>query len=397
MALEDFRDKIFQCVKIGSCLAHEIDPAKRVWEPMCPPLERFRWHAYYAGGMMWMARSILRGRLSYSSDMADILSKCTTCGFCDWKCRNKIPATAIIEQMKEDMVGAGFDPMPGQKEAAESILSNHNPYQQPHEERFVWMSWLEKPLPAKADVVYFVGCTSAYQRPLIAQAAIRNLLNAGVNFTVLQDEWCSGEPLIRIGMKDKAEETISHNIEAIKSYGAKTVVFSDPHAYAALSKRLAEQNIESAHMVVYMNELVKAGQLKINKVSGKKVTYHDPCYLGRRSGVYTEPRELLAAMGFEVVEMPRNKDIAWCCGAGGGVIFGDPDYAQWTANKRLREARETGCDTLITACPLCKYNFDKANPGEITIIDINEAVIQVTKHGKLLEEQPIYSPPQNIS
>jgi len=363
MPLKDYRLNIYDCPKTGTCTTTRAYN----WLPSCPPFERFLFESYFAGGFMFMARQFLEGRLKPSQKLAEIISTCTTCGFCGEICGNSVPAPKIVDEFKAELVKAGFV-LPGHKEATDSITKNYNPYGKSHEKRGAWM---KEHLPTRTEVVYFVGCTTAYRRPEIAKAVVKVLKAAGVNFGVMgPEEWCCGEPLVRMGRPDLADKMIEHDIEAVKAAGAKTVVFSCPHCYTTLKDKLG--NVESFHVTQYLDNLLKARKLRLKKTEGK-VTYHDSCYLGHHTKLYDPPREILKAVGAELVEMSRNQMDAWCCGAGGGVQFAYPDYAVWTATQRIEEAKKTEAETLITACPHCKENLAKA-AEKLNIVDITELI-----------------------
>jgi len=367
MPLKDYKLNIYDCPKTGTC----VTTRKPYFLPSCPPYERFLFDSYFAGGFMFMTRQFIGGRLEPSQKLAEIIGTCTTCGFCEEICGNSVPVTKIMEEFRTELVKAGFI-LPAHKEVAESIKENYNPYKESHEKRMVWLS--EK-VPTKADVIYFVGCTTAYRRPEIAKAVVKVLKAAGVNFGVMgPEEWCCGEPLLRTGQKELAQKMIEHDVKAIKSAGAKTVVFSCPHCYATIREKI---DAEALHITDYINELIRAGRLNLGKIK-EKVTYHDPCYLGHHAKLYDPPRDILKAAEAELVEMTRNQMDAWCCGAGGGVQFAYPDYAVWTATQRIGEAEKTEADILVTACPLCKENLTKATE-KIKVVDITELIAETTR------------------
>ena len=132
---------------------------------------------------------------------------------------------------------------------------------------------------------------------------------------------------------------------------------------------------EVTHSLELVDELIKSGDIKLKKRINRKVTYHDPCHLGRYTGVYDAPRSILEAIpGIELVEMPRNRANAFCCGAGAGVRTAYPEFARWVADERVREAESTGADTLVTACPFCEQNLGEATGKKMELLDILELV-----------------------
>jgi Fe-S oxidoreductase len=171
-----------------------------------------------------------------------------------------------------------------------------------------------------------------------------------------------------------------HNIEAYNNAGVSKVIVSCADGYSHLKllypKANKKMNFEVWHMVEYLDQLVKTGQIKFNKKVPMKVTYHDPCHLGRHAGIYEPPRNILQSIpGVELIEMERSREYSWCCGAGAGVKQAYADLSLWTAKERIKEAIETGATALVTSCPWCEKNFKEAveESGEkIEIYDIAE-------------------------
>jgi heterodisulfide reductase subunit D len=380
MPVEKLQKEVYSCSKCGAC---KVSFPETLCMPTCPQIEKFHFDAYYVGGWAYLARKLITGQIKLTPDLADLLYTCSMCGVCEEVCANDAPATEIMDEFRFDLVKAGFGPMPGHKEAAENISKTHNPYGESHDKR---SAWLTDAVPSKAEVIYFVGSTAAYQTPEIAQGAVKVLNAAGVNFGILEDEWDSGELLFRTGQRDLAADVMKHNIEAIKNAGAKTVITSDPHAYVTFKRDYEMPDVQVIHTTQYFNDLIQAGKLTLKTTVQDKVTYHDPCNLGRKHRslllgyqVVEPPRDILKSLQAENVEMVRSKNWSWCCGAGGGIYWAFPDYSIWTGTERLKEAEKTGANTVVTACPLCKVNLTKAAQrmkSQMKIADINELIVQ---------------------
>jgi Fe-S oxidoreductase len=293
---------------------------------------------------------------------------------------------------------------------------HHNIYGAAPQDRLKWMPREVKPAQ-KADIVYFVGCASSYRRPEIAQATVNLLSKAGVPFMVLPDEWCSGHELFATGQLELAREMTDHNIKAIKDSGAKTVITSDAECYKTLKvdyPRILEKSTEDMpytvlHITEYFDQLMKDGKFKFNRRLPMKVTYHDPCNLGRLAepwyhwepkyeppniavgkiwrrgehGVYEPPRNVLKGIpGLELIEMERTWDNAWCCGYGGGVGTAFPDFALWTAGERAEEAKITGAEAIVSCCPNCKDILGRAAEEKNTgmkVYDITEVMLRAIR------------------
>jgi len=205
---------------------------------------------------------------------------------------------------------------------------------------------------------------------------------ADVDFGIVHpDEWCCGSIFFRTGVWNLARELASHNLEVLKASGAKKVVIHCAGCFRTIAKDYVELfgklPFEVVNAVDLIRDLLKEGKLKLEKAN-VKVTYHDPCHLGRHMGIYEAPREILKMMpGVKFVEMKRIRDASWCCGAGGGVKSGFPELAVEIAKDRIKEAEETGADYLVTACPFCIMNLQDAKEAlgsKIRVLDIVELV-----------------------
>jgi len=288
-----------------------------------------------------------------------------------------------------------------------------NIYGKPHKDRMEWLSRKVK-IAKKAEFLFFVGCAPAYTRQEIAQSAAKIFNAAGVDFMISENEACCGYYMFATGQIDQARKLMDHNLNVIRELGVKMVVTSCAACYKTLKvdypkllgKSTEDLGFKVLHVVELLDQLVRDGRLKFRRVD-MRVTYHDPCQLGRLSepwihwegkrkkygileppkkfrrgtyGVYDPPRNIIKSIpGIELVEMERIKENAWCCGAGGGVKQAFPDFAQWTATERLEEAKTTGAENIITACPFCKENLEdaiKAKKEKMKVYDITELIAQ---------------------
>jgi heterodisulfide reductase subunit D len=333
-----------------------------------------------ASGKMLIARGLLYEALKPTSAMAEDVYLCTTCGACKQWCGALVDTVGVIEALRADLVDSGVGPMKEHKEFAERIRKYYNPYAEPPEKRFTWIP-SHMNLPKKADVVYFVGCTSALRLPELAASTVKLLQAAKVNFTVLPEEVCCGSVMFRTGVREVAADLAEKVIQMIEDSGASTVVFSCPGCYRTFAFDYPELlgsslGFELKHISQYLLEM---DGLRFVKPLDVRVTYHDPCHLGRHLGVYEAPRELLNRIpGLELVEMERVKAGAFCCGAGGGVRGAFPDISLSIAGERVREASATGANLLASACPFCKRNLQDAastSSGVLKVQDIVELAL----------------------
>ncbi|MCS7336895.1 MAG: (Fe-S)-binding protein [Verrucomicrobiae bacterium] len=243
------------------------------------------------------------------------------------------------------------------------------------------------------DVLWFTGDYAAYDPRMleITQTTAKLFAQAGLDFGILYEaERNTGNDVRRVGEEGLFELLRDKNLDAISKVqwknGNRVIVTTDPHSYNALKNEygLANEGIGVKHYTELLDELISLGKLALKKKLTGKVTYHDPCYLGRYNGVYEPPRKVIAALGLELVEMPRNRAISYCCGAGGGRIWMEdtPDVKERPAENRIREAaRLNGVQTLVVACPKDIAMFRDAVKttgleGKIVVKDIAELVAE---------------------
>jgi heterodisulfide reductase subunit D len=255
------------------------------------------------------------------------------------------------------------------------------------------------------SILYFVGCMSSYRTKSIAKATKKILDSTGTDYITLgPEEKCYGSVLLRTGQVDEARELAKSNIEMIRSKEVSTVLASCPGCYLAFTQDYpslaGELGVKVVHTTEFLEKLMAEGKLPITGLpwratneNGKlstegfplKATYHDPCHLGRWSGIYDPPRNILKSIPqLELVEMFFNRADAWCCGAGAGVMSLSGEYAKAIASERLNQADKTGARVLVSACPFCKYNFEQAAKGRektMEVYDVVEVVASAIESG----------------
>ncbi len=340
--------------------------------------------------IMRSRRGLLRrlfGRQSLTPEQlkafSDTVFRCTLCGRCQEVCPSGIMLKNLWLSLRQDLVHDNA--YPGKVDMiAENIAQSHNVFDEDNEERAEWVEDMDDApddgyLKDKAEVVYFTGCVSSYfpmvQSIPIAVAEIFDA--AGVDFTLLgEDEWCCGFPMLGAGLADQAGKLIDHNVQAVKAKGAKKVVFSCPSCYRMWKEHYPDE-FELWHVTQFMNELISSGQLVPGRLP-LKVTYHDPCDLGRGGGEYAAPRQILNAIpGIELVEMEHNRENCLCCGGGGNLEMIDAGLSNDIAGAKLEEALGTGADTIITACQQCVRTmtaFARKNKKPVKVMDITQLV-----------------------
>ncbi|NVM27754.1 MAG: (Fe-S)-binding protein [Candidatus Helarchaeota archaeon] len=379
MTLESFKDWIYTCIRCNTC-KYVMDE----YSDSCPAGEKFQLETYWGSGKIWIARGILEKKLQFSDSIVKKIFACPTCGSCMKQCELEISdhILEIIEALRAEAVRQGFGPLESQKAFEEAISAEHNPYKGIHAERTGWVKESFK-LKDTADVLYYVGCTSSYRESEIAAEMLDLLTKMGIDVTVSKDEWCCGSPLIRTGQLKLVKDLAEHNMEMIKKIGAKAVVFSCAGCYRTFKEDYEPllgktPDIELYHVTDYIAKLIDDEKINFKEGDPVKVTYHDPCHAGRHCGIYDSPRKVLKSIpGVELIEMKRNRENAWCCGAGGGVKSGFRDWAVEIASERIKEAEETGAAILVSSCPFCKRNLMdaiKATKSKLKFMDVTELV-----------------------
>ncbi|MHA1380106.1 MAG: (Fe-S)-binding protein [Candidatus Helarchaeota archaeon] len=374
MDLAELKDWLYRCPKCNSCKYIYKD-----YNKSCPSGEKFRWETYWSSGKVWIANALKNGELEWSDSVIKAIFACPLCGNCAEQCEQDISnhLIEIFEALRAEAVKAGYGPLPEQKAYAKYANEKHNPYNEAHEQR---TNWIDNAINSKekADILYFVGCTSSYREKELAKATLEILKKLEVDFTVSKDEWCCGSPLIRTGQAEDAKKLIEHNIEQFKKMEIKKIVTSCAGCYRTLTKDypdLKEIGIEVQHISDFLLKQIKDNKLPLKEIP-TKVTYHDPCHIGRHSGIYDSPRDVIKSIpGIELIEMKRNRENAWCCGAGGGVKSSFKDWAVDISVERIKEAEETEAEILLSSCPFCRRNLNdaiKKSGSTIKMMDIVE-------------------------
>jgi len=347
---------------------------------------------------MYLKQYGLKARLLGAKDtpegeMTELASKayeCTICGQCKTVCPAHLDTISMWENMREFLVANKLAPLPAHEQILKSIENYDNPWMQPRTQRSRWSKKIDKEvkikdaLKEKCDVLYFVGCTAAYD-PNIRDMALntaRVLASAKVDFGTLgNEEGCCGSTLLRTGLTESAKHAALSNIEKFEEAGANTILTSCAGCYKTLRQdypRIGKVGAKVVHITQLVSDMIDSGQLSMDKKLERTVTYHDPCHLGRHNGIYDEPRKILRSIpGIRLVEMERTGDEARCCGAGGGVKTAFPELAQKISQLRVEDAERTGAGLLVTSCPFCYQSLQtgiELKKSGLRMMDLMELV-----------------------
>ncbi len=444
--LQELKRDIFKCIHCKACrFAYSGKPSQEgigeykgkqgtvLYEGMvdsCPAGIEYGWEAFWNAGKIWIARSILTGDLEFSEEVRDAIMPCITCGMCSVQCENKVQTVDIIESLRAACAEAGV-PMIEKHALVDRLVKElNNPYGGEAKNRFQWAkdAGLEKYIDNKdAKIAYYVGCTASYRQKNIAAATCKIFEKLGINFTLISDEVCCGSPFFRVGAVDTAQELMNKNLENFKNL--KKVFFSCAGCYRTFTidypKWMEDDDLpfETLHAFELIYQLIKDGKIKFtpnDELKGKVVTYHDPCHTGRHFYVdmeqeiikesnnlmfdirklddkadywFEKPRTILKQLeedvGIKFTEMYRIKENSMCCGAGGGVRAGYPDFSLRTASLRCDEANAVDADILTTECPFCWRNLSDANELYDHGMDVLGILEMIDKYDLLdIKEKP---------
>ena len=332
-------------------------------------------------------RKIVRqASLGLSEIELDDIWRCTTCGLCPSQCPRGVQQIEVGVAIRR--IATSYGVFPGSARALRavrgSLVSDGNPLREERDQRDAWASGLGvKPFVEGMEILYFVGCYYSYDPRMkkVARATVEILRRAGVDFGILgTQESCCGESIRKTGNEELFKTLAKENIKAFIDNGVKRILVSSPHCCHTFKNEYPEfmVSFEIVHMSEYLRELIEAGRLKITQEVAKKVTYHDPCYLGRHNGIFDAPRDVLNAVpGLNLVEMSNSRESSLCCGAGGGRIWMDTPKGERFADLRLAQAKEVGAEVLVTACPYCISSFEESrlsldDDEALEIMDITE-------------------------
>jgi len=421
VALEDYKADMERCSQCSYCKWIPFDQVKS-WRfaKGCPSIAYNNFLSYSARGRYAVALSLLNGQSTYSDRVVDVVYKCVTCGSCDVSdkiCRYNLEPLEMVHELKFRLVEDG-QVLPQLTAVIDHLRKEGNMMMEPGAKRGDWAEGLDvKRIPGeKAEVLFHAGCRYAYDKELTekARTAVTLLKDTGVDIGIMgENESCCGGRAYDMGYKAEFTRLAEDTIKAWTEAGVRTVVTSCAdcyHAFLRLYPPLGAK-FEVLHTVQYLDRLIKEGKIKFSKNVPMKITYHDPCHLGRQGepyvpwegkekkiknqivvyepkkpryngawGVYDPPRDVLKSIpGLELVEMERIREYAWCCGAGGGVREAYPDFSNWTATERIEEAKSTGAEAIVSACPWCERNFiDAINAAgeKMKVFDVTDLVKQ---------------------
>jgi len=420
LALQDFEHDMQRCTRCSYCKWIPYENQQNMdFIKGCPSAARFNFHAYAASGKWNMSYSFLNGRIDYSDAFQDAVYKCLLCGSCDVSCKviGDLEPLQHMHELRCKFVEDG-EILPEHFVTIEGLKKEDNMLLAKKADRGNWAEGIavKNLSKEKAKVAFRAGCRYSFDQELwpIVRGGLKLLIDAGVDVGIWgSEEVCCGGRAYSIGFAGELTKYAEHNLEALKAAGVETLVTPCADCYqhykVHYDKIGKKPDVEILHFTEYLHRLIKEGTIKFTKEVPLTVTYHDPCHLGRlaepwihwkgkevkvmgqticheppkkfrrgANGVYDIPREILTSIpGVKLVEMYRTRESAWCCGAGAGVKEAYPDFANWTATERIKEAKSVNAKALVTACGWCRRNFIdamEAGAEKMEVYDIIELV-----------------------
>jgi Fe-S oxidoreductase len=384
VTLEEYEPGLWTCMQCYCGLGIEGCPAYRVLlnEAVAPR------------GLAQIAMAILQGEIDLAGIPDVIMYSCTGCRWCERICsmntppyivrhgtrENKVSGATMAEILRAMKVERGEIP-PEVRDALSNIVRHGNPYGIPRARKDKWVDNLDLRL-GEQDTILYVGATVPFEdrATAMAEATIDLLKSGGVEFGIIGgDEMDSGAFARPMGEEGLFEEMVEHNLRTFKERKIKRIICLSPHDHDAfLSYYKDMEGIEIKHYTQELWELIEAGKIKPTKEMKRKVTYHDPCYLGRRQDIYEEPRKILKSIpGLELVEIHGwTRENSFCCGGGGTGLFYDIPKVDMDL-MRADQIKETGADCVAVACPICLQMLDdamKSRDYEIEVKDVAQLV-----------------------
>lgn len=373
-----FRHGFETCVQCGYCMNY------------CPT--RGEWMSSTPRGRILMTNEI---RTNGSLDSAQVtheyvksIFECSLCGRCAVECSVSIDSPAMWVDLRSELVTKGIE-LDCLKAMTKMINETHNIAGKPNDQRTNWAKRVKLHSAIEntrsAGIVYFVGCVTSFYPMVqdIARSFIQILDTAGVNLVLLGgEEWCCGYPLISAGHKADAAMSMRHNIEAVNAIGAKTVVVTCPGCYRMWKteyRHITGENlgIEVLHSTEFIVRLMEENRIILNALNDT-TTYHDPCDLGRVSGIFDQPRAIIRSIpGLDFIELKDNGEYSNCCGSGGDLLVSNQDLSLGIAKRKVNEILFTGAKTVITACPSCVRSLTMAKTAKkapLNVLDITQLV-----------------------
>jgi Fe-S oxidoreductase len=374
--LEKLRKELYDCSRCGFC---------RVWEwkgvvwvcPTYPYTEAY--DTQYARGRVRMAQLTLEKDAEITETFMKHAMQCTLCGSCAVHCPVGIPLFEVWHAWRKDMVEAGHL-LPAHQRAAENIVQHHSIFgPRPGKQAEITQQKKESVSSSAypgLEVLYFPGCQTNRKARSIGKATEELLRKLNVDYAVLEEDACCGYPMVDVGHMEAARQAAQHTIGQIRAFQPAVVLTTCIGCYRALTHVYPEElGLEVGATVQHVHEFFPGLLGSKARTITRKVTFHDPCIMGRHMGLYDEPRSLITSLpGVELVEMHSTREHSLCCGAGGGVLGAFDELAARVAVERLQQAAAAGAQQVVSSCPTCVVNLKRAVKKAGLNLDVSDIV-----------------------
>ncbi|MBA7671457.1 putative iron-sulfur-binding oxidoreductase FadF [subsurface metagenome] len=377
-----YQDIIHRCFRCGYCKF-----TSDYYDFNCPSYRKFGFETYAPGGRMWLIQAWLNGEIKNSERFQEILFSCATCANCVEHCVFTFSddLVNIFIAAREEMVNKGIIPPPV-RDYLKNINTSGNPYKEPANERGKWADGTSIPAYDGHEYLFYIGCVGSYDERAkkIARTVGNVLIKAGVSLGILSNrETCDGNEVRSLGEIGLFQFLAEQNITLFKELRVKKIITLDPHAFNTFTQDYPSLGgeFEIYHYTQVLAPLIQSKKLSL-KDREAKITFHDPCYLGRHNGEYEAPRKILESIpGVSLIEMDQTRENALCCGGGGGNFFTDIlGGGEDSPNRiRVRQALDSGAQIIAVACPQCAKMLEDAVKAEevghkIEVLDVAEIV-----------------------
>ncbi|GAA3469317.1 (Fe-S)-binding protein [Nonomuraea roseola] len=379
---EEWRDAAYNCFSSGHKFCREVCPVMQVtrnesWSPT----------AFHANVV-----AMEQGSLEVSDVAADYVN-CTGCGACELRCPNSLftgdfyrfrtRTVDLVKGVRSLAVRQGVHQPAWQRWNGLTAERTHEPVADGVSQERVrdWAQGLD--LTVGGETILFVDCEAAFYRPSVPRSVARVLGLAGYEFGLMNEQWCCGGPAAEMGYEDQARRFAEHNLADWRASGVRRVLVLDPHDYITFTEDYPKYfgeafDIEVVLVVELLAALIREGRLAPHVPVERTVTYHDPCRLNKRKGIWQEPREILRAIpGLTFHDVDRVSQWSYCSGAGGGLAVEKPELTAKISEMRVGKAAELGVDTLVTACPWAERPLTAAGEARsIGVVDLHELLAE---------------------
>jgi Fe-S oxidoreductase len=370
MALSRDNDYAMYLYTCNRCRACAVEPSAEQ-APLCPSYAHFGYFAYTGGGRGYVAQGILEGKVKPSEETAEVAMNCLMCGACAQACPPGFDINAFIRDLRDHLVLNNCFANPAHQRVIERLKKTGNPWGR---------AYPPADLPrftGEQELLVWRGCKERLNNRLTAPVS-KILESAGVSWGVLEDEPCCGAPHLDLGDKAGFEEQAAKTLEAIANSGAERMLILCPHCVAAMGAdyiEVGDLEAEPLSLPMLLAELIDEDKLKLSGGPEVQVTFHDPCRLARWLEDVDSARAVLESIeGVELIEMDRSGEWTWCCGSGGWSSLITPELSRFAAKERVREAKATGAEVIVTACSYCEDMLSRTAGKRMAVTQLADLV-----------------------